>query len=253
MVGRKRKPGERYPAGKLKRQLPDIAPAYVKRYRDNALKLTADVRFATQLGNLNFQGILTNTQTATAFRINEIYQRWHHVKHLRVTPKSPNYEQGFGSADLAEERMSVEQLEAFEARVRSATEAWESLDGFFQQLRRDLRKAIMDLCVEDQPVSPVHYTEIAGVLDGLAQRWRDHFSRQDKLLETRRLHGATANVAEVRPQTPRADDPTLRALRMVVLKLCPKLDEDAYAQVRSTFLAFRDRIRFEAAKTKRQP
>jgi hypothetical protein len=62
-------------------------------------------------------------------------------------PKSPNYERGFGDADLAEERMNPDELENFEIAIRRATEAWEKLDGYLAGLHREVRQAMLDLCV----------------------------------------------------------------------------------------------------------
>ena len=72
----------------------------------------------SELARLSVHGVLTNAQTAAGFRIGEIYHRYHRMKRLRTNPKSPNYEIGLGgSADLAEERMSPEQLA--ELRIRT--------------------------------------------------------------------------------------------------------------------------------------
>jgi hypothetical protein len=121
-----------------------------------------------------FAGALTNRQAEIANRIGDIYRRWHRAKRLRVSPKSPQLEGGFGGADLAEERMSGDQLEAFEASVRAAQEAWEALDGaqgLFRSLRRTVRAALVALCVEDKAIGPIELVDVRGVLDHLALRW----------------------------------------------------------------------------------
>lgn len=252
--GRPKQAGERYPSGDLKPYNGAVSPAIWARMKNDGIKVVNDPRLGDQVGRLSFHGILSNAQTAAAFRVGDVFRRYHRAKRLRVNAKSPNYEQSFGSADLAEERMSEEQLEQHEASIRSATEAWEHLDGkegLFRRFKPDLRKALIDLCVLDQPVNPTLYNDIRSVLDHLAVRWNDHFRQADKLAHAKSiLNRSSASPELLRAQAPKRQDSMMRALEQVVRKLRKDLDEDGVATVKQTFLALVDRDRFNSGKKK---
>ena len=130
--GRPRKPGVRYPSGDLRKKPAEgIAPALWGRIRSIVAKVAGDGKLESEVGRLAFLGEFTNVQAAAAFKVGDIYRAYHRTKRLKDFPKSPNYEQGFGSADLAEERMSDEQLANFEDTVRRAHQAWERIDGAY--------------------------------------------------------------------------------------------------------------------------
>jgi hypothetical protein len=52
--------------------------------------------------------------------------------------------------------------------VEKACKIWNELQAEVRALRRDLANAIEELCVNDQPVSPIYYEEIRCFLDRCA-------------------------------------------------------------------------------------
>jgi hypothetical protein len=77
------------------------------------------------------------------------------LRRLRINPKSANLEHGFsGGADVAEERMSWEQINELEAQVRAANEDYAWLSGQLKTYRLDERRVIEDLCSDNGSVVP---------------------------------------------------------------------------------------------------
>ena len=248
--GRPRKNGERYPSGKLK-QVEGMAPALWGRIKANAAKFFGDPRFGSELGCLSASGELTNAQVATGYRIGDIYRRWHRLKRLRDNPKSPSYEQGFGgSSDLAEERMSAEQLEAFEASIRAAETAWRSVDAELSQLPRNIRQAILDLCVYETAVNSMLLRDIGRALDHVALRWGPDWGRQGKggPRPSLAVVAAKSELPRIAPRRPRVDH-SLAALQALAHTLRPDLDGAGLAKVSEVFIALRDREQFRQTKT----
>lgn len=252
--GRPRKSGERKPSGDLKKRPNEgIAPAIMGRIKAFA-KFFSDPKFVSLLAMLEAAGELTAVQSATGARIGEIYRTYHRLKHLKEQPKSPSYEQGFGSSDLAEERMSTEQLEAFEAQIRKAEENWLAIDDQLGVIPRNLRQAVMDLCVYDTAINPMLYPDMRRFLDLAAEYFarRGRAPAGDKTPVNLRVLVARSptmvpSVAAAPPRVRRPDTAT-HALEAVVRKLRPDLDADGVAQVREIFTAVRDREEFRRKK-----
>jgi hypothetical protein len=238
--GRARKGGERYPSGKLKPITEGLAPALGARIRAHILKFFADPKFATPFGILYAEGAFTHAQFAAGNRVGDIFRRYHRYKQLRDTPKSPSYEHGFGSSDLAEERMSAEQLEAFEGSIRAAEEAWRGVDAELAVVPRNVRQAVIDLCVFDTAVNPSLHGDIARFLDLLVRRWpeRRERSRRKDRMPALRIRTPAAEKATLPIKRP---DTITSALEKVVRKLRPDLDTNELRLVADTFHALRDR------------
>lgn len=250
--GRPKKPGERYQSGKLRPAAEGIAPSLWARIKSDAMKAAGDPRLASELGRLSFEGHLTNAQTAAGFRVGEIYQRWLRHKRLRDSAKSPSYEHGFGSADLAEERMDDEQLATYEAAIRTAEEEWARVDQEIPVYPRELNGAIFDLCVHDRPVNPTLIPDIREALDRLAvqfgHRWR-RLGRPGKRAP-RPLNGHAHRDTAITPAivTPRVDA-AVEAVKAIARRLTG--NEAGAATVVATFIALRDREKFRATRRNR--
>ncbi len=245
--GRPRKAGERYPSGDIKPKAEPIAPAQWARIKNDAVKLTGDQRLGSELGRLSFHGELTNAQAAAGFRVAEIYHRYHRYKRLRETPKSPNYEQGFGgSADLAEERMSSEQLEAYEASILAAEADFLRLQEEMPLYVRELPQALVDLCVFNVPLNPAFLPDLRIHLDRLAVQFGEQWRRQGRRpTGVRPLTRRPTALREAKPELrPERNDAALKAVESVVRKLRADLDESAIATVKDTFIALVARERF---------
>jgi hypothetical protein len=245
--GRPRKPGERYPSGDLKPKGEAIAPAVWARIKADAVRITKDERLGTELGRLSFHGELTNAQTAAGFRVAEIYRRYHRLKRLRDTAKSPTFQGGSsGSADLAEERMDAEHLEAHEDSIRAAEADWKRLQEELPLYLREIPDALIELCVFDRPLSPVLLPDIRIALDRLATAFGDQWRRQGRGSKgTRPLlrKAATAGPDRSAIFAPRGGpDPNVQAVEAIARKL--RLDETGVAAVRETFMALVARARY---------
>ena len=253
--GRPRKTGERYPSGELlKHKAEGIAPALWARIRANAIKEGGDARLATELGRLSFHGEITNAQAAAGFRVAEIYRRYHRAKRLRTTAKTANLEQGFGgSADLAEERMSTEQLEAYESSIKAAEADWLRLQEEMPLWLREIPDALVELCVNDRPLNPTMLPAIRVMLDNLARVFGEQWRRQGKTSKgVRPMARSAPKIAaiDVRPLAPTAGDPNVKAIEAIAHAL--KLDDAGVAKVRDTFIALvaRERFRRRAVVTR---
>src|SRR6185437_2836663 len=98
-----------------------MTPTEFARLKNYGVRLSGDARLGSQVMLLGLMGELTNRQGAAALRVGEIYNRFRRLKRLRASVKSPNYEGGFsGGADVAEERMTPEQISALEEAIAKA-------------------------------------------------------------------------------------------------------------------------------------
>jgi hypothetical protein len=248
--------GERKASGDLKKAPAEpLAPAIMARARAAIAKIFGDAQHGSELGRLMFAGELTQTQGSAGFRIGEIYRRYHRHKHLRDAPKSPNYESGFGSSDLAEERMSAEQLERFEAEVTQATDAWKVIDKALAQVPRNVRQAVLDVCVFDTSVNPALYPSLRAVLNDAARAHGKHGEYAPKRHDANSLRrlltvhsrGPTDGADHMAPtEVPRRKiDSATHAFVVVIRKLCPHLDQMGLDQAQEVFTAVRDRTDFE--------
>lgn len=248
-LGRPRKAGERYPSGKLKKPGEAIAPARWGRIKNLLCKIAGLPEWENEIGRLLCQGELTNVQAAAASKIGDVYRAYHRAKGLKYFAKSPNYERGFGSADLAEERMSAEELENFEARIRKAEEAWFKVDGYLSGVRRDVRQAVIDICVGSTPVNPMVLPDVRACLSDLAKRWeqgwRDQPQRRQPELKLMPGRDNVEAIAKHRRDT------VTEPLSAVVRKLRPDLDDDGIKQVVDVFHALRARADFRRTRAPR--
>jgi hypothetical protein len=213
--------------------------------KSETIKLIIDPKMQSEIARLSFAGILTNSQAATAFRIADVYQQYHRYKQLRTSPKSASYEIGFGSSDIDEERMSDEQLGAYEAAIAKAERDWRALDEGLQKFRAEVRKAIYALCVENQPISPTLYEDVRAVLNAVTARWPE-WRKSQRLAPT--LKRTTAPIEQLQASMPRREDPGMKAVGLIARKLAPKIDQAGIDKVKEVWAALRDRERLRQAK-----
>lgn len=269
--GRPRLTGERYPSGDLKPlDAPELAPALWQRIRTAMAERFGDANYGAELGRLNGKGVITEAELTTGLRLGEIYRRYHRLKGLRDTPKSPGYEQGrAGSADLAEERMDAEQLEQFEAAVRTATAAWEFVDGALNEVPLHVRDATEEICVYDRAVNPGLHADIRWSLRMLSRLWSEQRRRRGSAAVNSRANakqllralrtgpaggalppttGEGAPAEAVKPRERRIDTAT-HAMEAVAKVIRPDLDAQGLREVVEVFTAVRDRQDFRRKKT----
>jgi hypothetical protein len=252
--GPKPKSGARYACGKLKpqKQRSEIAPALWARIKANAIRMGEDSRLGCELSRLSMMGELTLAQTAAGMRLAEIYGRFERSIGRRRSAASPAYAIGHGDPDLAEDRMTDEQIAQLaetRGRVRQA----------FLDLQEDLpvyppraRALVEALCVEDRPLEPPALEEAKAVLDHLVRafgpKWRDKKPGPGR---PQRSRTAPAQVARV-TVAPVGDTPAKIAHRMELRVLRPDLDDAdidrAYKLQTDLQSAIADRERFRRDK-----
>lgn len=244
--GRPRKNGERYPSGDVKPTVEGIAPALWQRIRADGMAKLLDPRFGSELGRLNMRAELTNAQTATGMRIGEIYGRFERYKRKPRSAKSPSYEMGFGGEpDIAEERMTSEEIAQHEDRVRAATTAWQDLQAKFPNSAA--RSIIEMLCVEDRPVPSHHLGDLRKLLDfiaaGFGAKWK-------AAKATSALRTKVPEAVKTAPggELVRQRDSSLTALELVLRRVAPKLDPDGLKLCEQTFIVLRAREEFRRVK-----
>lgn len=179
--GRKRKDGERYPSGRLKKkeEPASAAPVTFRRIRDLAVAGALDARMGSEIGRLHLRGEINDAQATTAEHIAAIYARYERMKRMpRRTCASPSYLRSFGDPDVAEERMTPDELTHHERRVRRAVRAYEGLQEELPadttikgtgRLRKSSARAMLEqICVEDLPVGDQNLPALRILLDRIS-------------------------------------------------------------------------------------
>ncbi len=248
-AGRPRQSGDRYPSGDL-RPASDVSSALIGRWKNEGLHFFQDARMVSEAMMLALKGELTNRQAATALRIGEIHNRWRRLMHLRSTIKTASLEGSYSSgADLAEERMTPEQIEALETAIVKARAAVDALGAEMPVHPREVHGAIMDLCVDNQPISSLLLPALRTRLNQIARYLEHRASRkQTDRIAPRLLRPLHARLEKEERPTRRIQVVSLHTLELVVSKLRPDLDGTGMSKVRETALAIDDRDRFRGQK-----
>jgi hypothetical protein len=245
-VGKKGRPrntlADREPSGRAKRPAGyDIPPALWGR-----LKAISDPFYVSEVGRLVFAGELTRAQAEVGFRIRETFQRWHRSQRLRPTAKSANLESGYsGGADMAEERMSPEQIDQLEDETERIEANFVAVRAEIQACPRNLQSAVYDVCVYDVATNPAMYDdlrrflsrmghffvrggkprkgkkEIAAALGGFAQERAPEEAPPPVDTKMRRVHQSWRNAVEtvVRKFMPKGSDSEIQGVMRLVLAL----------------------------------
>jgi hypothetical protein len=249
--GRPRKWGDRYPSGKLHHENKgqDLTPALLGRIKNFFVKIAADPKAGDLPGLLLYDNKLTNPQAAAAYKLGDVYRKYHRLKALRDFAKSPSFERGFGNSDLDEERMSYEQLSDLEADIRKAEEAWRKVDEFLDpyknaHMTRRLRQSVIDLCVFETLPDPGYLPQIRRVLDQLSLRWAQGW-REAKRRDIKIIREAPKrdNVEEM---SVKRRDTITEPLEKVLGAL--GLDDGGVRKAVEAFHALRARAEFRRAK-----
>lgn len=194
-VGRPRKFGERYPSGDLKpAKAPNALPmssAQWARIRQHGRAFSLDERFwRSEVGRLNATAELTNAQAVAGIRIAEIYGAFEKLNGLRRHTHSPSYEMSFRVTGLGDNAgglipgaddkliaammvdMGDDEKVGFIARLNAERDKNNEIKKNFLALRdiipREYRSITEMVCVENQPISPVHYPMLRAVLNAVS-------------------------------------------------------------------------------------
>jgi hypothetical protein len=242
-VGRPRQEGrERYPSGQVK---PEISPSLWARITLDVAKQESDPLLTTRIARLSFHSQLTNEQTAVAFRIRDTYRRYHRPMQLKESPKSPNHVQADGAVGLAEKRNEETKRSAVADNLRDAEAAWRTIDDMLAGLSRNIRQAILDLCVDDLAINSLLLLEMRRFFDHLARKWAHEWRKQKRPIKPAvRLAPMIVEKAQTKPQR----DIDVAAFQAVMRKLRPDLNADGISMLTDKFRALRDRELFRAEK-----
>jgi hypothetical protein len=222
-----------------------MAPALWGRLKA-MLSTAEDPLYASEVGRLVFAGEVTRSQAEVGFRIRETYQRWHRSQRMRPSAKSANLESGYsGGADVAEERLSHDQVELLEDETARIEANFNAVRDEIMACPRNLRSAVLDVCVYDTATNPAMYEDLRRFLTRMAH----FFVRGGKPRKGKKeIAAALGGFAQERPTEAAAPvDTKMRrvhlswrnTLEKVVRKLMPK-DEAEIQRVMKIALALRD-------------
>lgn len=263
MAGRKRKPGARYPNGDLKPQGEPIVPAVWGRMRSEAAKTFDNPRLVSEVGRLSFHREITDQQAATAFRISEIYSNFERAREMHRSARSPNYERGFGRSGDSDELVTgpdcqvksandlpnIEDLpdgDPLKKKMRAALaahEAFWNLQAELVHMTPPQRHMLEALCIDDRHLTRDELWKVKELLDWLADRIGKSASK-------RKAKRAERNARLLRPKAkpepasrvaPKAKPSEHAALRAILAKLRPDLNNHALEQVGATYDLLRER------------
>jgi hypothetical protein len=145
--GRKAKPGERYPCGKL-RPSDFRSETQFQRLKENAMSLGLDPMMTSQAGRLWCMGLLTSRHIATIDYIGKVYAAYekHVGKGTMRRTRSPSFTPSTDRAERLEE--SIEE----ESDARVAKAEFEQLQSLIPDFPREARECIERICVDDEAI-----------------------------------------------------------------------------------------------------
>lgn len=135
-AGRKRKPGLRYPCGKLKREETEreaMATALAARQRHYGVTVAQarDARLGSSLGRLNLQALISDLQFDAGVRFAELYHAHHSILGLPIPNTSAvaglMIAAGLMGASHSSE-IDAEAIERLRTRFKSTTDALDQCD-----------------------------------------------------------------------------------------------------------------------------
>jgi hypothetical protein len=125
------------------------------------------------VARLLFEKKLNDREAAAAFRVGEIYGRYERLHGRRRSAVSPSYTIGrSGAPELAEERMTGEQIEARDKRERDIEAAFLALQDEIPSYPPRWRAMIEHLCVENLHVPEIWLPELRWMLEKIAKAAR---------------------------------------------------------------------------------
>ncbi len=251
--GRPRKAGDRTPCGALKRVADNgLTPTAIKRITEDLARGAGDKRFESEVARLLFEKKLNDREAAAAFKVGEIYGRYERLHSKRRSAVSPSYMIGrTGAPELADERMTSEQIAAREKRERDTEAAFMAIQDEIPAYPPRWRAILEHLCVENLHVPEIWLPELRWMLEKIAKAARVPGQKGAKAAQSVqnksvfRANGAISalKIADSPKIVPRqADD--RNAWLTVARKLRPDLDDMALLEAYRFQGALRDRAAF---------
>jgi hypothetical protein len=172
--GRPRKLGERTPCGALKRVVDNgLTPTAIKRISEDLARGSGDRRFESEVARLLFEKKLNDREAAAAFKVGEIYGRYERLHGRRRSAVSPSYTIGrSGAPELADERMTGDQIAARAKRERDIEAAFAALQDEVPAYPPRWRAMLEHLCVENLHVPEIWLPEVRWMLERIAKAAR---------------------------------------------------------------------------------
>lgn len=166
MAGRKRKPGQREPNGRIKRASDEAqhAPAAVKRLIDAAMAKASDPRLGSEIGRLLLAGKLTTRQAAAGWRFAEVASAYQTAISAPAL-KSPRLERG-QRGEAPEDGTPAG--DAMTAATRRAVTRYMRADAVLSASGRDAERAARLLCADVALIGHQQLIDARSALDALA-------------------------------------------------------------------------------------
>jgi len=248
--GRPAKAGERHPCGKLKKPASGkpagIAPALWQRIKTDAVRLVQDARLGSELARLSVFGDLTVVQTAAGFKMAEIYGRYERVVGLHRSARSAAYDMGHGDPDLAEERLSEDEKEVRDERLRRVRNDFHDLQEAVPVYPIHARAMLEALVIEDRPPDATRLPELADLLEHMAKNFGEKWRQRKSGPKPRKQAKALRTAEEAPARKPQVlESPALIGFRAAMATLRPDLADDLVRRAfdLQTVLADRERVR----------
>lgn len=255
--GRKPQAGERYPSGKLKKRVSLTKPTsepvtgtMQQRWRQNYQRMGIDPRFLTELGRLNCDAELTAVQVAAGHEIASIYGRYEGLNGFQRSARSPSYNASFGEAQVHDDLVDPEIIEAREKYAAKVRDDFLHLSSFMAVIPQRLREAVEELCVEDLHVLPSMYEDIRAFLNRIGKVLADWRKRKG----TPRVPATAARARLAEAAGPKRPTPKpvrkVNVERTAFVKLLrqarPDLEHDEVAGAYDLFRALKDQTAHNA-------
>lgn len=171
--GRPRKPGERYPGGKLRSPETTmgkpIDSALWERIKRDAIARASDPRAGNEVGRLNLHKHLTNPQAVAAMKVAEIYGAFERLEGISRSCRSASYETGRGRGGIDEGRLTRTELDKLIEAQDAIKTAFLNLSDEMAKYPKWMRDVIETLCVEDRAILPIHFANVRAMLDNLTR------------------------------------------------------------------------------------
>lgn len=161
-AGRPRLAGERWPSGRLRPDRASITAAHLQRLR----AVSNDPLLGSQIGRLLFLGLLSQQEADAAWKVAEIYGRWHRAMGIKPAAVSPAYQRGYGIGKAGD---SDDDLRRHRRAVRRFDDLIAEIDAMETGRMHRLRLALERLCVHDAAPEPGAMRQVKQALGALAR------------------------------------------------------------------------------------
>jgi cell pole-organizing protein PopZ len=154
-----------------------------------------------------------------------------------------------GSAHLAKQRMSADQLAEHEEGIRRAEATWRKVQDMMMDIPISVRQAVYNLCVLNEAIGPILLRDVRQVLDAMVPRLNEGRSTKAKPMPEAGLLSHKASTAigsafNTLTETVKRHEPTLEDVVRETLRPMLKswLDENLLRVVETLVQAEIERV-----------